>query len=388
MTKQLRDILDKQEARDKLQAEWQTCRNLNQSRYGLPPSQLVRRSLLEALDENVLARLDVPTITTLEEVFNDAFEHFHKQSSFDEAYRHFIEATLQRVGEWHKGEPFTVASVPDFEDFSEWFGKVLWEGESWRVSLDQAEDGCLKARVDGKATSGAIATFSKKIENTLGCILKLQDILWAFHYDWMDYSPVIRPTEYLSLAGSIHEPNELVEILPRLREWLTVLLSKGNPKKQMTARLGNALRFMIEADRQENDAVALVLHFGAIEAVVCDSHLNITQQIKERGSVLLEDDVAIRTDAYKFLDNLYDLRCNCVHGSSIEESRTNRLHAAIIAAAILEAVQDRRDFVASSAAEENVRVFLNGLTDAYKRGNSIPGLSCNPARALWFREEG
>jgi hypothetical protein len=153
----------------------------------------------------------------------------------------------------------------------------------------------------------------------------------------------------------------------------------------MTVRLRNAMRFLIEADRQEHDAVGLALCFAAIEAIACNPKEKVVLQIKQRGSVLLEGSADCRDGAAGVLGALYDIRCRCMHGELRTGSRRERLEAMLVAAASLFAAMGWFGSVVDRGGKPLTDDFMRALDDARERAGNPEGVDQWPASALWRR---
>ena len=92
----------------------------------------------------------------------------------------------------------------------------------------------------------------------------------------------------------------------------------------MMQRMRNAVHLLVEADAQQNEAVALSLCFAAIEAVICSKKnskkIGITAELSKNVAALLQPNGVERPEAIKTVTKLYDIRCKALHGDTISDA--------------------------------------------------------------------
>jgi hypothetical protein len=103
-------------------------------------------------------------------------------------------------------------------------------------------------------------------------------------------------------------------------------------------RLRNAVLLLAHADQLAAEPLALSTIFAAIEALVCEEHLPVTQQIKKHVTTLLIPDAASRKSRESLIGKLYKIRCGVMHGSRIEGSSEASKSVRRIAAGVIRAV--------------------------------------------------
>ena len=149
-------------------------------------------------------------------------------------------------------------------------------------------------------------------------------------------------------------------------------------------RIHNALHLLIQSDQQRHTAIGIALSVAAIEALVCGSSDNIANTFAENSAVILEPDPNYRAAAVDFAKDLYNVRSRVLHGDVLEHEATVRRNSRILAAAILQAILERRDFQRRVGEDSETP---DKLLKELRRGKWIPGqltgVSPSPVRQLW-----
>jgi len=149
------------------------------------------------------------------------------------------------------------------------------------------------------------------------------------------------------------------------------------PKKgpQFDNRLHNAIDSLVEADRQFNPNVSLVLSFASIEALLCDNHAGITDQIARRATTLLEPEGINRPERIVKIKELYKIRSELVHGSSEEDQSKSLSEVRLLAADCLRAVWEWQEFYKryeESPDSPKREDFLKEIDDSLNSGKRMP----------------
>jgi hypothetical protein len=105
-------------------------------------------------------------------------------------------------------------------------------------------------------------------------------------------------------------------------------------------RLAIAIRFLTSARQQDSRAVAYLLTFGAIEALICEKSRDpgVEEQLAGWIPTLLQPSGSSRDTYARSIRNLYDLRSRIAHGSNLEASEANLIMARRLAAGTVIAV--------------------------------------------------
>src|SRR5207244_2363013 len=96
-----------------------------------------------------------------------------------------------------------------------------------------------------------------------------------------------------------------------------------------------------------SDAIGMALNVTAIEALLGESGGEITHKLADAVAVLLEPWPEFRAHAAALMVECYKARSKVLHGDSLEAS-VERKNARLLAAGVLAAVINRREFMRSN----------------------------------------
>lgn len=104
----------------------------------------------------------------------------------------------------------------------------------------------------------------------------------------------------------------------------------------------------------------------------------------ENTAVLLEPDPNYRAAAVDFVKDLYDARSKVLHGEILEHETVMRRNARAIAAAVLQAILERRAFQRRVGGEsETPDDLLKELRREKFKPQQVTGVEESPVRTLW-----
>lgn len=166
-------------------------------------------------------------------------------------------------------------------------------------------------------------------------------------------------------------------------ECLTHFLQAHISSKNFAGRVQTALRLISEANHQSNDAVGLTLYVSAIEALVCRKGPDITKMFSENVATLLEPDSFCRRAATKKVGQIYNLRSEVIHGSSVACQPEDVHNARVLAIAVLKAILQLLLFRRKMGEQEVPDQVLNLLADEYPTPGIPAGVDDSEARLLW-----
>jgi len=139
-------------------------------------------------------------------------------------------------------------------------------------------------------------------------------------------------------------------------------------------RLRNAVHFLVEADNQKSDAIALSLCFSAIEAMVCEKTEGIVDELSRNVASLLEPDALNRPCAIQAIKRLYNLRSKTLHGAVVHAGESIRWQARLLAAAVLKALTEWRRHVGRLGDAANRADFMSELRALSSTGKEMVGV--------------
>jgi hypothetical protein len=248
------------------------------------------------------------------------------------------------------------------------------KGFPWGVISPRA----VYIRVEGCCSSDALRQFRAEVCRVLRCVLRSLSLLKTFHHS---RSRMI-----------LWQEQDIVHLgYPRTNppsDWLVALLnayfSSPTKKDSIDRRVRNALHLLVQSDQQKHTAVGIALSVAAIEALVCRKSGDIANMFADNTASILEPDPTFRAAAVDFAKDLYDARSRVLHGDMLEHEATTRRQARVLAAAVLKAILERRDFQRRAGVESETP---DALLDELRRGKWVPGqltgVSASPVRQLW-----
>jgi len=237
----------------------------------------------------------------------------------------------------------------------------------------------LYAAVNGPMTPSALAAVRAELEVVVPSVLRSAAFLETKRAE--DGAP----PRYPHPRQLPHTTEDLVRRRgPLLRSCLDAYYTDATKRDSMDRRIRNAVHLLVEADAQASDAVALSLSVAAIEALLGRGSGEIKEKLAADVAVLLEPDLDLRDRAEDYVRKLYKDRSETLHGSRIEGEPQVRAQARHLAAAVLEQLIFRGDFMRrSGCGREKPSKLLDELRKSkYRSGQAGPAPETN-ARLLW-----
>ena len=156
-----------------------------------------------------------------------------------------------------------------------------------------------------------------------------------------------------------------------------------------TQRMRNAVHLLVEADAQQNEAIALSLCFAAIEALLGKNTTGIMDELSWKVAGLLQPNSSEREATRKDVKELYSIRCKALHGETISDAPdgTARLtkalsNARLLAAAVFGALVEWKDYQHRMADTTERKEFLDELVGAIDSKQQMVGAPENLSRCL------
>jgi hypothetical protein len=373
------------------------------------------------LSEHILPSLGELPGCTLDDL-RDGWNHIvlgGKHPDFESAYKDFCDLVIASTGWQRQSEPLPLAVSGPFETLEYPNTQSLWTSadNKYRVEVlgslpaghsyplhdftetdsgETPEPPCrVFVGIQGTCTERFFRQFCDKVVFTLSTLL---ETALRLNQQWLN-EWFRRGQIPADLASRYNDGYRLVELfsisaddddlpcptLLLLRECLSaIFLDISGRKDSMDRRIKNAVRLLVEAKRQSDNAVGLALSVAAIESLLCRKGDSIAQMFAEHMAVLLEPTPEHREAAERWCKKLYEKRSGIIHGSDVAWTQTDVTNAEIAAMAVLKAVLERRAGSRRIAGEsDNPEAFLKEIkTGKYRRGQPV-FVEATPLGYLW-----
>lgn len=325
----------------------------------------------------------------------------HPPDEFEQAYDEFIRLSTSLIHHQPRSRPFLVAKghyvVEPGEQMYVWgrdrefrvriigylpladeHGAAEWPEHGPKILAPQA----VYAVVEGCSSRGALDNFRREIRRVLRSVLRSLYLIKA-------YDPRKRGSWENQFWGEKVWLTPMVTPGQAADDWplpflLDAYFSNPTKKDSIDRRLRNAVHLLAQADEQRHHAIGLSLSMAAIEALLCRKGSDLANMLAENAATFLEPTSRARADAVEFIKKLYDTRSRTLHGEKLEHEKTDRRHARMLAAAVLIAVLERREFQRKAGFDpETPDDLLSELRKAKFLPGQVPGVSLSPVRQLW-----
>jgi hypothetical protein len=144
-------------------------------------------------------------------------------------------------------------------------------------------------------------------------------------------------------------------------------------KDSLPERMRNALHLLIAADSQPNQSISMSLCTAAVESLVCRKTEGITEELSRNVATLLHHDSTARPDVSKRIKELYTVRSKTLHGDDLPEKSESLNESRLLAAGVLGAIVEWRDYQKRMADNREREEFFKQLDHAERTGRRIPG---------------
>ena len=151
-------------------------------------------------------------------------------------------------------------------------------------------------------------------------------------------------TKSLALMNKDMDKRVLLENKVTLEQYLNAYLMESTKKDSFGKRIHNAVHLLVESDLQTNNSIAIALSITSIEALLGEKGESISEKLSTHVATLLEPKLKFRSEAKKFMKNIYNERSRTLHGSELKSEDFCREQARHLAAAVLSSVLLRRNF--------------------------------------------
>jgi hypothetical protein len=364
----------------------------------------MREELSSAIEDELLAKL-FPFPVTEAELFREfvgvAWEG--SKENFDTRFHESAEQLRLSLGQGPGRWPRSSAAIPVARVSSglpfEAAGHVLWtnghedEAVLWGTGPSTAEN----RRDPETADGGACEILYAELRGMYS-----RDAMKQLHGE---IAPLLRSlfrsaaalnNKRLVVEGDLAELN-LGDAKTSRKHFRTILrfVARGlevflgsNPRlkrsdSEFDATLRNSMILLSESDKQAYPPVALALSFAGIEAALTKGHENINQRLSQNAAALLEASRRDRNAAARVVKNLYTVRSNVLHGQSLQCTPKLVEQSRLLAAAVIEASMEWREFRRRLQGRAAKTDFHEELSDAFATGRSIVGVRKSAARRLW-----
>jgi hypothetical protein len=146
-------------------------------------------------------------------------------------------------------------------------------------------------------------------------------------------------------------------------------------KASILDRLRNAVLLLSHADSMVAGPISLSLSFAAIEALICEKdEVAVNKQIKRHVSTLCVQDIHERKKREKVLGNLYNVRCEVMHGNSVNASDKASEIVRQIAAGVVRGIVHWIDNQERSGAVASWKEFMDEINAAARKPASVVGV--------------
>ncbi|MBI3468596.1 MAG: hypothetical protein HY000_36805 [Planctomycetes bacterium] len=357
--------------------------------------------------KHMLSLLERPHIVSWPDVREAAWRCLGQADDFQAGYDRFVHQVTSLVDANCRSAPFAVTT-----GYYCWYSRpdavthdIVWSNDSgFRIILMGAiplseEDNwgdwqevpepvvaprVIYAVVEGNCSRKALSQFRRSARRVLRSVLESLRVIKEQESQpslfpapvWINFGRSGKVGPFAYDAG----PSDSWPLQPLLDAYY----SNPTKKDSMDRRLRNALHLLVEADHQRHDAVRLALCVAAMEALACEGTENISTTLAENVATLLEPKGEARPDAVAFVKKLYDARSKTLHGEKLEHEEKMREHARVVAAALMKAILERREFQRKAGFDpETPQELLGELKKSKFTPGETPGVTPSPVRKLW-----
>lgn len=193
-----------------------------------------------------------------------------------------------------------------------------------------------------------------------------------------------RLQDFAATVGVLCIDGKLCPLFSFIPGCLDAFYAQPPKKDSILRRISTATRLMTQADSQSDHCVELALSVAAVEAMLCRKGADLANMFAENASALLEPDPTYRSSAVRWCKKLYGLRSEVLHGTGFNATRADASNARLLAAAVLKAMIERRDFVGRMGGDvETPEDLLKELfNDKYTPGQ-LTGVEVSAIAAVW-----
>ncbi|MFH1920826.1 MAG: hypothetical protein ABIP48_13160 [Planctomycetota bacterium] len=372
--------------------------------------------LRDVFEKFVLSKLPNPKSITVEDLEEIAFHAFGGISDISTAAERFAVYVLLRLDEdWVEiFDPFPGGKFSDPFDFGKWIysydaSAESWgdEGEVWELwvstesgfsfavttavyavnmhecgiipaalpvkPIDDSEGMHIAGYVVGDASRSAMKAVEMELQLFIPSIVKSFRLLAGD----LDFGPDV---EIPLSTGNCFPLNRTdlpfsTLVSPIGKAFFSQCISACvAPADSMAQRIKNAIHLVAQADSQQRPSIALALCFSAIEALLSTKTQGITDELSRHVATALEPDASKRLPIMKKMKKLYDKRSRALHGGSIEDDQIAWIGTRLVAAGVLAAATEWRDYQHRLGDQSDRRSFLEHLEDAETSGRRLIGI--------------
>ena len=333
---------------------------------------------------------------------------------FDSAYEHFCKSLALSADRRWRSDPLTLTPVGRFETLQYPNTQPLWTSADGRYAVEIL--GSLPSELRGFSETGlgggsqhcrvvvaAFGTcterfFAQFCDKVVFCLSSLLASAMELNFEWF-FVGRQQPSVVSDCDRRLQDGYRLVTLtmspdddkqmpcptLLILRDSLSAIFSDVLPKKDsMDRRIKNAVRLLVEAKRQNDNAIGLALSVAAIESLLCKKGDNVAQMFAETMAKLLEPLPEHRTAAEGWCKKLYDRRSSILHGSDLTWTTTDVANAEKAGTAVLKAMLERRAASRRVGGEsEKPDELLKEIKDGKYRAGQPVFVEETPLSRLW-----
>ncbi|MCA9193603.1 MAG: hypothetical protein KDB03_17645 [Planctomycetales bacterium] len=287
---------------------------------------------------------------------------------------------------WYRIHPEEICLIQGNLFPSDIIGKEIWKSEYYGFWLEASATNRdpnlgVSARLCGPYTENAFVKVYEAIVPILNslittiriCYPGVNDIVGDFfngeglEFKWAGVSHDIQNSRNPILTRGLE-----LAFLPADKRCANLL---GIQDNELIERLRNATQLLVQADMQTNSAISLSLCFTAIESLICKSRGGGTSDELARNVAALLEPIAIERPSFiKTVRCLYSIRCDAMHGKSIENCKESLQQVRKLAANTYKACFDWSDHMNRIGEAPTRKGFIEELTVCATTGQRMVGV--------------
>ncbi|HEX6963316.1 MAG TPA: hypothetical protein VF175_15725 [Lacipirellula sp.] len=309
-------------------------------------------SLTKDLSKHLSARFGFPLPIRPEEVLESLYHQIggrgHHWEEFIECYARAILYALASIegegdgyrvsercnlGEWlsdRKPSELDISQLLPEED-RQLAGRIVHYGDPFNIDYIILGSGVFCIYFECNQTAPGKYRIESRIEgcSSQAAMVDAEDAVFPMLQTFASLLYDIDPqVEHFSSAAALIAIEESAEAVCAARAGTTSVLQR---------QVSLAIAYLEAARKQTSSAIAYLMTFSAIEALICDRDFGFgqTRQLREWIPTLLQPDPAMRSKSKEAIGELYELRCKIAHGSELIASNAELQQARRLVAGLL-----------------------------------------------------
>ena len=246
-------------------------------------------------------------------------------------------------------------------------------------------------KVEGRCTSNALKSASDEIADILRSVIRsFRMLVQAEQCECTDESTILAVMDDpdSQFPAVVCDHGELFGDFALLPTCLDLCFSAhGAKKKTMHMRVRNAIRLLVESDKQTHEAVGLALVMASLEALICNQKDGIADRLARNVACIVEPIPKFREEAMKVVKQMYNTRSDVLHGEKLEATNEYRRKARLLVAGVLKSVLDYTRFWERLGEPRTQIEFFQDVESAFVQAKSLDGVLESPVRYLWSSKD-